>query len=285
MSGWKWVWLYLSPIIAPALWGIAGLMVSEKSFAVAESLFILGNVLLATRIITEPRIDSGQRVAIITFVLIVSLAGSTSEWFWVEARRAAALALEAKQKFEEPTIVSEPPGTDSNPISTAKPNNNPYPPALKQPLRPKGPDARRSPKLKPSEQTQTKPTFVCDNALPFKTTSKEQSDDIRKPFRVWIEIYPNKAHLPNGPEGVRVIATANLMAAMLVGPTTDNVSNPGAAGIGDGRMTGTGRVAQVWLNDRDLFNRSPSVFALFETDQDFDIICVQEGPLPIHPVR
>ena len=75
-------------------------MVSEKSFTAAEWLFILGNLFCAIRIIGAPQIDRGQRVAIITFVILIAIGLSSWECLWVESRRAVALAADMPLNVE-----------------------------------------------------------------------------------------------------------------------------------------------------------------------------------------
>jgi len=100
MESWKWVWNWTTNLAIPSLWGFGALMVSEKSFTAAEWLFIIGNILCAIKIIGAPQIDRGQRVAIITFVILMAIGLSFSQWLWVEGRRSAALVAEIPVNVE-----------------------------------------------------------------------------------------------------------------------------------------------------------------------------------------
>jgi len=113
----KSFWLWFVDLAIPSLWGFGALMVGEKAFGAAEWLFIVGNLVLAVRIVFGSEIERGQKTAIITFTFLCCAGLSWWEWDFVEGRRAVTFAALQSESVQT-TAIPAPSGSGASFVSS-----------------------------------------------------------------------------------------------------------------------------------------------------------------------
>jgi hypothetical protein len=155
-------WQYLSSweavaFIVASVWAFGGVMVGTGDFIAAKILFFLGNLILATKIITSPNVDYDQRQTIVFFVLLGFVSLSGIEWVWIEEKIAVARINDPKpiQAVAVPASISKGSdgthvGSPSTPRGILPPTSAavPLPRAVRQPTRPRP----KVPQEKPTQE-------------------------------------------------------------------------------------------------------------------------------------
>jgi hypothetical protein len=91
--------------IVGSLWGFGGVVMSTENFTAAKLFFLLGNFILAVKIVFSSQIDNERRAPIIALVISAAVIVSVVQLYWVESKRAEA--VKSAKKNNEPPVWTD----------------------------------------------------------------------------------------------------------------------------------------------------------------------------------